>query len=76
MFTNFTPADLVSILNSINVPVCFTVMVAGVTVFGVKRALQRSDDLNRRQAHAEKMERLRLSNTKEIVHCETRDFEP
>ena len=30
MFTDFTPADLVAILNSINVPVCFTVLVAGL----------------------------------------------
>ena len=44
MFTHFTPADLVAILNSVNIPVCFTVLVAGAVIISIKRAFQRAED--------------------------------
>jgi hypothetical protein len=74
LFTEFTPADLVSILNAVNVPVCFTVAVGGVVVVAVKRAFQRAGDANRRMKHAEDMERLRLSATKELTHKPSQDY--
>jgi hypothetical protein len=51
MFTHFTPADLVAILNSVNIPVCFTVLVAGAVIISIKRAFQRAEDANRRVKH-------------------------
>jgi hypothetical protein len=69
MFSDtFTAADLVAVLNAVNVPVCFTVMVTAVVIIGIRRAFQRGEETSRRLKHAEDMERLRLSNTKEIAH--------
>lgn len=74
MFTDtFTAHDLVAILTAINVPVCFTVLVAGVVIIGIRRAFQRSEDARRHQKHTEDMERLRLSNTKEITNKQLRE---
>jgi hypothetical protein len=72
MFTTFTPADLVSVLNSVNVPVCVSVFVLGFVIIAIKRAIQRAMDIHRRMEHAENMERLRLSATKEIAATKRR----
>jgi hypothetical protein len=69
MFSDtFTADNLVAVLNAVNVPICFTVLVAGVVIVAVKRAFQRANDAHRRMKHLEDMERLRLSATRELTH--------
>lgn len=61
-----TAADLALVLNAVNVPVCFTALVAGIVVISVKRAFQRADDKSNARAHTERIEQMRLASTKEI----------
>ena len=59
---------VVAILNAMGFTTCFTVACALAALVIIKNAVARNAAHEARMGHIERMERLRLSNTKEITH--------